>query len=140
MYKIYQDSILNFKETAFVSADVIVNQKEDSILYFTDGINAPKKLNATKAQRGGYPAEYSEGTDPGGSLTDDERLLFITTAKQPPLAPPTWQFYTDTSITFNNLYGQMSYYGRSASPVKDRLFSPRPEFRLSPLLLLYRSR
>lgn len=107
VYKIYQDSILNFKETAFVSADVIVNQKEDSILYFTDGINAPKKLNATKAQRGGYPAEYSEGTDPGGSLTDDERLLFITTAKQPPLAPPTWEFYTDASITFNNLYEQM---------------------------------
>lgn len=107
VYKIYQDSILNFKETSFVTADVVVNQKEDSILYFTDGINAPKKLNATKAQRGGYPAEYSEGTDPGGALTDDERLLFITTAKQPPIAPPTWQFYTDTTITFNNLYEQM---------------------------------
>lgn len=107
VYKIYQDSTLNFKETSFVSADVVVNQKGDSILYFTDGINSPKKINTTKAHRGLYPAEYSEGTDPGGALTDDERLLFVTTAKQPPLAPPTWQFYTDTKITFNNLYEQM---------------------------------
>lgn len=106
-YKIYQDSILNFKETTFVKADVIVNQKGDSILYFTDGVNAPKKINATKAQRGGYPAEYSTGTNPSTTLTNDQRLLFITTAKQPPQEAPTWEFYTDATITFNNLYEEM---------------------------------
>jgi len=106
-HKIYQDSILNFTEKTFVKADVIVNQKDETILYFTDGKNAPKKINATKAEEGGYPAEYSTGTNPSTTLTDDQRLLFITTAKQPPQEAPDWEFFTDTSVSFNNLYEQM---------------------------------
>lgn len=106
VYKIYQDPILNFREVSFVKADIIVNQKDDTILYFTDGVNPPKKINASKAQRNGYPATYSKGTNPSTPLTDDERLLFITVAKQPPLEAPTWQFFTDSTVTFNNLYDQ----------------------------------
>lgn len=102
--KIYQDSILNFSEKTFVKADIIVNQNSETLLYFTDGKTSPKKLNATKAERGGYPTEYSTGTDSSTTLSSDERLSFITTAKQPPLDPPTWEYYTDTDITFNNLY------------------------------------
>lgn len=106
-HKVYQDSVLSFTEKTFVKADVIVNQKDETILYFTDGKTAPKKINATNAERGGYPTEYSKGTDPSTTLTDDERLLFITTAKQPPQAAPTWEYYTDTDVKFNNLYEQM---------------------------------
>ena len=105
--KIYQDSVLGFSEKSFVKGDVIVNQRNETLLYFTDGKTAPKKINATKAERGGYPADYSEGTNPSTALTDEERLLFITTAKQPPLDAPEWEFFTDSSITFNNLYEQM---------------------------------
>ena len=106
-YKVYQDSILDFTEKTFIKADIIVNQKDETILYFTDGKTAPKKINATKAERGGYPAEYSQGTNPSTTLTDNERLLFITTAKQPPQEAPDWEYYTDTNIKFNNLYEQM---------------------------------
>ena len=105
--KIYQDSVLNFSEKSFIKGDIIVNQKSETLLYFTDGKNSPKKLNATKAELGGYPAEYSTGSDSSTTLSSDERLLFITTAKQPPLESPTWEYYTDTDITFNNLYEQM---------------------------------
>ena len=105
--KIYQDSVLGFSEKSFVKGDVIVNQKDETLLYFTDGKTAPKKINATKAERGGYPTDYSEGTNPSTTLTNEERLLFITTAKQPPLDVPEWEFFTDSSITFNNLYEQM---------------------------------
>ena len=98
--KIYQDSVLNFSEKSFIKGDIIVNQKSETLLYFTDGKNSPKKLNATKAELGGYPAEYSTGSDSSTTLSSDERLLFITTAKQPPLESPTWEYYTDTDITF----------------------------------------
>lgn len=102
--KVYQDNILRFQENGFVKADVIVNQHNDTLLYFTDGVNAPKKINISKAERGEYPTEYSQGTDSSTSLTETERLYFITTAKQPPLAPPTFNFFTDTTKTVNNLY------------------------------------
>jgi hypothetical protein len=102
--KIYQDSVLSFGKNSFVKADAIVNQYNDTLLYFTDGLSAPKKINATKAEKGLYPSEYSQGTNPSTTLTDEERLLFITTAKQPPLDPPTWEFFTNASITTNNLY------------------------------------
>jgi hypothetical protein len=105
--KIYQDSVLGFSEKSFVKADVIVNQRDETLLYFTDGKTAPKKINATKAERGGYPTDYSKGTNPSTTLTDAERLLFITTAKQPPLDAPQWEFFTDSDISFNNLYEQM---------------------------------
>lgn len=102
--KVYQDNILDFTENGFVKADVIVNQHNDTLLYFTDGVTAPKKINISKSERGGYPSEYSQGTDSSTTLTDQERLLFITSAKQPPLDPPTWSFFTDNTKTVNNLY------------------------------------
>jgi len=107
VFKVYQDPILNFKETMFVKGDVIINQKGETILYFTDGVNAPKKINATKALRGGYTANYSLGTNPSTPLTEEQRLLFITAAKQPPLEPPRWQFFTDTNNSTNNIYDKM---------------------------------
>jgi hypothetical protein len=107
VFKVYQDPILNFKETMFVKGDVIINQKGETILYFTDGVNDPKKINATKALRGGYTANYSLGTNPSTPLTEEQRLLFITAAKQPPLEPPRWQFFTDTNNSTNNIYDKM---------------------------------
>ena len=102
--KVYQDNVLDFTSNGFVKADVIVNQYDDTLLYFTDGVTAPKKINISKAERGGYPADYSQGTNASTTLSEQERLLFITTAKQPPLDPPTWSFFTDTTRTVNNLY------------------------------------
>jgi hypothetical protein len=107
VFKVYQDPILKFKETMFVKGDIVINQKGETILYFIDGENAPKKINATKALRGGYPADFSLGTNPSSTLTDEQRLLFITTAKQPPLEAPTWQFFTDTANSTNNIYDKM---------------------------------
>ena len=102
--KVYQDSVLKFTENGFVKADIIVNQYNDTLLYFTDGVTAPKKINISKAESGLYPSEYSQGTNPSTTLTEEERLYFITTAKQPPLDPPTFNFFTDSSKTVNNLY------------------------------------
>ena len=102
--KVYQDSVLKFTENGFVKADIIVNQYNDTLLYFTDSVTSPKKINISKAESGLYPNEYSQGTDSLTTLTEEERLYFITAAKQPPLAPPTFNFFTDSSKTVNNLY------------------------------------
>jgi len=86
---VYRDSVLGFTPMCFVKFDFIVKENGDTITYFTDGITDPKKINITKALLGtGYPYK-SAGVY---NYTDEEKLVCITTAKQPPLAPPTVAF------------------------------------------------
>ena len=94
---VYRDSVLGFQADSFIKGDVIRNLDEDSLLYFTDGITSPKKINVSRAIRGGYSSVLSNGTD-------SEKLEFITLAKKPPLDPPTFSFFTDTTVQENNIY------------------------------------
>ena len=94
---VYQDSVLSFSEFYYVRANVVKNITGESILYFTDGNTSPKKLNTTKALLGLYPSAFTSGTD-------EQKLLFITAAKQPPMTPPTFVFSTNASLKENNLY------------------------------------
>jgi hypothetical protein len=94
---VYRDSVLEFQADSFVKGDVIRNLSQDSLLYFTDGISSPKKINVSRAIRGGYSSVLSNGTD-------SEKLEFITLAKKPPLDPPTFSFFTDTTVQENNIY------------------------------------
>jgi hypothetical protein len=94
---VYRDSVLEFQANSFVKGDVIRNLSQDSLLYFTDGISSPKKINVSRAIRGGYSGVLNTGSD-------SEKLEFITLAKKPPLDPPTFSFYTDSTIQENNIY------------------------------------
>lgn len=101
---VYRDSVLGFTATGFVKADCLVKENGDTLLYFTDGVTDPKKINATKALANavgvsGYPYKAA-GTS---GYTDDEKLLSITTIKAPPLQPPSVQAQVDTSIKSNNI-------------------------------------
>ena len=51
---VYRDSVLSFQADSFIKGDVIRSLDEDSLLYFTDGISSPKKINVSRAIRGGY--------------------------------------------------------------------------------------
>jgi len=80
-----------------------VKENGDTLLYFTDGVTDPKKINATKALANtagvsGYP--YRTGTS---GYTDEEKLLSITTIKAPPLEPPTVAVTTVTGVISNNI-------------------------------------
>jgi hypothetical protein len=86
-----RDSVLEFSRDKNVQADVVKNKTGDTLLYFNDGASAPKKINASKALRGQYPALFTSGTT-------EQRLLFYTTAKQPPLAPPVLQYRNQSNI------------------------------------------
>jgi hypothetical protein len=94
---VYRDSVLAFTENGFVKGDVINTITNDILLYFTDGVTSPKKINVSRAVIGGYSEVITNGTD-------EQKLEFITLAKKPPLDPPTYEFFTDTTVDDNNIY------------------------------------
>jgi hypothetical protein len=94
---VYRDSVLTFQADSFVKGDIINNLYNEVLLYFTDGISAPKKLNVSRAIIGGYSDVITNGTD-------EQKLEFITLAKKPPLDPPTYEFFTDVTYDDNNIY------------------------------------
>ena len=94
---VYRDSVLSFQADSFIKGDVIRNLDNDALLYFTDGISSPKKINVSRAIRGGYSGVLNTGSN-------SEKLEFITLAKKPPLDPPTFSFYTDSTVEENNIY------------------------------------
>ena len=94
--KVYSDSVLAFTENGFVKGDVITSIDGDELLYFNDSVTAPKKINASKALRGQYPAALTSGTD-------EEKLLCLTVAKQPPLDPPSYNIVNNPNLGENRI-------------------------------------
>jgi len=93
---VYKDSVLPFCENGFVKANVITSIDGDELLYFNDGNSAPKKINASKALRGQYPPQFIGGTD-------EEKLLYLTVAKQPPLDPPSYSIVNNPDLGENRI-------------------------------------
>jgi hypothetical protein len=94
---VYRDSVLSFQADTLVKGDVINNLYNEVLLYFTDGVTAPKKINVSRAIIGGYSSVITNGTSA-------QKLEFLTLAKKPPLDPPTYEFFTDTSFDNNSIY------------------------------------
>ena len=94
--KVYESSSLNFNLQGYVTADLIVNQNGEHLLYFTDNRNEPRKINATKAVSGSYSDLINNGTDA-------EKELFLSVCKQPPLTAPTFVFESNSSLARNQL-------------------------------------
>jgi hypothetical protein len=101
-YKVVlRSSVFNFPKLGFVKADLINGdfQKTGStqtIVYFTDNDNPPRKINVDRAISGDF-SEYS--------VLKLEHA--ISAIKSPSLFPPTVSLETDTSRTTNNLYGSV---------------------------------
>lgn len=98
--KVYEDAVLRFEKLAFVDCDVVINEEEETLLYWTDNINPPMKLNINRVLNGGYPASLTSGTD-------EEKLEALTVAKRPPQTPITFEYDTDDSVRQNNLKDYM---------------------------------
>ena len=98
--KVYESSDLNFGLQTYVSADLIVNQEGEHLLYFTDNRNEPRKLNATKALSNTYASEFTSGTE-------YEKNLFLTVCKQPPLEPLTHRFLSNPAVKRNQLSNKL---------------------------------
>lgn len=94
---IYRDSVLGFVRYATIRASVVKNISDETLLYFTEGITPPKKINVTRALLGLYPAAFTTGTAA-------EKLSCLTVIKQPPMTAPTFVFSTNVTLLQNNLY------------------------------------
>ena len=94
--KLYEDSVLNFKKYSYAKCDVIINEDGDTLFYWTDNDNPPMKLNVQRLIRGGYPSSLTSGTD-------EQKLLNLTTAKQPPKLAPTFNMVNNSSLGQNNI-------------------------------------
>ena len=92
--KLYEDSVLNFKKFAHVDCDVIVNEENETLFYWTDNVNPPMKVNVNRLISGGYPSSLTSGTD-------EEKLLCLTVAKQRPLSPPSYTLVNNSSLDRN---------------------------------------
>jgi len=92
-------SVLNFQNVSFVKADVVnADFRQDGtvtpMLYFTDGVNEPRRINVDRAIAGEYSTYGS---------TD---LNFeLSVCKAAPVTVPHFFFDTDTNILSNNLHG-----------------------------------
>jgi hypothetical protein len=94
--KVYESSVLGFSGDAFVKADIVFDKNGDHLLYFTDDINEPRKINATRALAGGYNSNINSAT---ASIADK----YLTTCKQPPQTPITFEFQSIESLEQNHL-------------------------------------
>lgn len=98
--RVYQDSVLGFTATSHITGDIIEANNGDVLVFFNDRESDPKKINTTKAIAGNYPSKFTTGTD-------EEKLLFLTVAKQPPLSPPTYNIVNNSALKENRIFNKV---------------------------------
>ena len=105
---IVKASWLRFQETGFVKADIInisvptqtdstgdsPNQQIQTILYFTDNYNQPRKINVTRVLAGDFDNVTTANLD-----------FAFNTIKAAPNIPCSFRFVTDTSYKQNKITG-----------------------------------
>lgn len=96
VYSTPTNRFLNFNPNSFVKADVLNRDVQrdgglQTILYFTDDINPPRKINVDRAIAGDYDA-----------LTEAERPYALNSIKAAPTRSPIATLDTDTTFTENN--------------------------------------
>ena len=94
--KLYEDSVLNFQKFGYADCDVIVNEDEETLFYWTDNVNPPMKVNVNRLIQSDYPNSFYSGTN-------QEKLEALTVVKRPPQNPITFEYFTDSSLNQNNL-------------------------------------
>lgn len=111
---VYKSAVFNFPQNGLVKGDVVYTNavrtfsedlgpdfEKDAIIYFTDGVNEPRKINAYRA----YNYENNSLIH-GGSLSLQADLLneqdFITACTKTPLKQITFQFASDDSKSTND--------------------------------------
>lgn len=90
--EVVQDSVLNFNKNGYIVGEAYQGRSsEEIILYFTDNINPPRKVNVQKALNSKY-----------SSITDE----VISLVKYAPSSEPTWNYTVDNSVVYNNVYNR----------------------------------
>lgn len=98
---VFRSDYLNFNRDSFVKADVVnANFQQDdnlqTILYFTDNINPPRKINVDRAIAGEY-----------NGLSDNDLDYCLNSIKAAPTREPKHIFSTNEDILVNNMKGNV---------------------------------
>ena len=98
---VLRSSVLAFQQYSFVNAELINGEFErdsetQTILYFTDNINPPRKINVDRAIEENNLLAYS----------NDQIFEILSVAKTPCVFPPTVTLDTDAGKTTNDLLGK----------------------------------
>lgn len=96
--KVVTGSFLEFSNIYVIHSNAIEDANKEILLYWSDGVNEPKKINVSKCLDGNT-------TYPAGS-NDTEKLLELTVAKQPPSMPISYEYKTNNNIDSNSVYEQ----------------------------------
>jgi len=93
---VFKNSWLKFNPSGFVKADVLNGAFQQdgaiqTILYFTDNLNHPRKINVDRALAGDYDG-----------LSDAKLDHALRCIKSAPIDVPTFSFDTDSTIEVNN--------------------------------------
>ncbi|MBT7928752.1 hypothetical protein HN682_02375, partial [Candidatus Peregrinibacteria bacterium] len=144
LVKIHKSNLYNFPEHGFVKGDIIYTSQtrlddddikggtdrdfeKDTILYFTDNTNEPRKLNVYIAMLGA-DNEYS----------DADRIDFITACPKTPLTPINFYFNSDPYRTTSNFKSgpgfQFAYQWISKDGVESAI-SPYSDIAFSPSVI-----
>ena len=98
---VLKSSVLAFQQYSFVNVEIInsefrKDQDRETILYFTDNINPPRKINVDRAIEDNNFIGY----------TNDQIFEILSVAKTPCVFPPTVTLDTDAGKTTNDLLGK----------------------------------
>lgn len=105
-YRILAESVyFNFNPNYPVKADIINtylsdDNQVDTLVYFTDNYNPPRKLNINKADSGYY--DTGGNTDLFNGAASFEEIVSV--CKGPIPLPPRFRFDTDNSVEANNFH------------------------------------
>ena len=95
VFPLYTSSHFNFPSNGFVKADVVYADRFPyGIIYFTDNVNEPRKIDVKRAYDG---LSYE-----GGSIHETD---FITACPKTPMHPITFEFANDTNRDVSNFEG-----------------------------------
>ena len=94
--EVFKSSWLNFDKAGFVKADVINKSFQrdgvlQTVLYFTDNNNPPRKINVERALSGDYSAFSSSELD-----------IALGSMRAASTYPPSFVFETDSTVNENN--------------------------------------
>ena len=117
---IYKSPVFDFPQDGFVKGDIVytnavrtftdkgVDFEKDAIIYFTDGVNEPRKINAYRA----FKAEGQAAIHGNPSVSDLNAINeadFITACPKVPLTPITFEFTSSVNERRNNFIGTRGF-------------------------------
>jgi hypothetical protein len=97
--RVFVSSVLNLQLSDFVKVDVInADFSQDgsinTMLYFTDNVNEPRRINVDRAIAGQY-----------STYSNEDLRYMLSVCKAAPINVPTFRFDTETNLYDNNMNG-----------------------------------